>query len=159
MIRDHHHYCNQDRDHLYLDHLDDHHPGICSPGSGTWVHADSHKWGRRHCPPGQKRCCDIFLPVSFWSSSDTKKHLWLGRCYNCGASQWPTRAERDAWWRYIRGKHGWGEDCRRHQQHQHRHRCHHVDSIAVSLFGNMTVEPGEIHIITKDTQYQNKRSK
>ena len=32
-----------------------------------------------------------------------------------------------------------------------------VDSIAVSLFGNMTVEPGEIHIITKE--YQNKRSK
>ena len=32
-----------------------------------------------------------------------------------------------------------------------------VDSIAVSLFGDMTVEPGEIHIITK--QYQNKRSK
>ena len=32
-----------------------------------------------------------------------------------------------------------------------------LDSIAVSLFGNMTVEPGEIHIITKE--YQNKRSK
>ena len=32
-----------------------------------------------------------------------------------------------------------------------------VDSIAVSLFGNITVETGEIHIITKE--YQNKRSK
>ena len=32
-----------------------------------------------------------------------------------------------------------------------------LDSIAVSLFGNMTVEPREIHIITKE--YQNKRSK
>ena len=32
-----------------------------------------------------------------------------------------------------------------------------LDSIAVSLFGNMTVEPGEIHMITKE--YQNKRSK
>ena len=32
-----------------------------------------------------------------------------------------------------------------------------VDSIAVSLFGNMTVETGEIQIITKE--YQNKRSK
>ena len=26
----------------------------------------------------------------------------------------------------------------------------YVDSIAVSLFGNMTVEPREIHIITKE---------
>ena len=26
----------------------------------------------------------------------------------------------------------------------------HLDSIAVSLFGNMTVETGEIHIITKE---------
>ena len=35
--------------------------------------------------------------------------------------------------------------------------CLSLDSIAVSLFGNMTVEPREIHIITKE--YQNKRSK
>ena len=34
-----------------------------------------------------------------------------------------------------------------------------LDSIAVSLFGNLTVEPGEIHLITKECQYQNKRSK
>ena len=27
---------------------------------------------------------------------------------------------------------------------------HNLDSIAVSLFGNMTIEPGEIHIITKE---------
>ena len=32
-----------------------------------------------------------------------------------------------------------------------------VESIAVSLFGNMTIETGEILIITKE--YQNKRSK
>ena len=63
MIRDHHHNCDQDRDHLHLDHLDDHHTGVCPPCSGTWVHADSHKWRRRNCPPGQKRCRDIFLPV------------------------------------------------------------------------------------------------
>ena len=66
--RDHHDqrsslHCDQDRDHLHLDHLDDHHTGVCSPGSRTWVHADSHKWGRRHCSPGQKRCRDIFLQV------------------------------------------------------------------------------------------------
>ena len=32
-----------------------------------------------------------------------------------------------------------------------------VDSIAVSLFGNMTVETGEIYIITKEYQYQSIR--
>ena len=34
-----------------------------------------------------------------------------------------------------------------------------LDSIAVSLFGNMTVDTREIHIITKECQYQNKWSK
>ena len=29
-----------------------------------------------------------------------------------------------------------------------------VDSIAVSLFGNMTVEPGEMHIITKELAHR-----
>ena len=43
------------------------------------------------------------------------------------------------------------------QIHSGLHLNHGLDSIAVSLFGNMTVETGEIHIITKE--YQNKRSK
>ena len=39
------------------------------------------------------------------------------------------------------------------QIHSGLHLNHGLDSIAVSLFGNMTVETGEIHIITKEYQY------